>query len=143
MFIGLALEIDSAIEHLCVAVHSLDKRLETFFPDKNYGLDVENIFVGVILTGPGSERLHPIRKLKYQKVLRIKIPGKVLEKKNVLQYDIKPDYEIFSRLNVEQARQHVAKALINSVGLLERDKAKFPDFDLLHFKEDLRNCLEK
>lgn len=141
MFFGLALEIESTIEHLSAAVAQIDSDLEIFFSNKDYGSDVENIYVGVIATDINSEKLHPIRRFKYQKLIKVKIPGRVLEKKNVIQYDIKPDYGIFSQMNVRQARQHIAKLIFDSTRLIEKHHPKFPNFDLLHFKEDLRNCL--
>jgi len=142
MLIRLALEINSAIDHLSIAVQRVDEKLKEFFCERSYGPDVEKIYVGIILVGSNSDKFHPIRKFKYQKLLKIKIPGRVIEERNVIQYDIKSDYEIFCRLNVDQAQKYLGEALISSVDTLKRNSAKFSGFDLLEFEADLRACLQ-
>ncbi len=95
----------------------------------------------MILTGPGSERLHPIRPFKYKKSLRTKIPGKVIERKNVVEYDVKPNHSTFSQLSLDQARQQLSKLLVDSIDLVEQHKSEFPDFDVAQFRGDMKLCL--
>ena len=141
MRVGLALEVDSALDHLAVIVAEIDQELKTFFSDRQYGTDVENIFVGIILTGPNSERIHPTRNLRYKKLYRIRIPGKNIELRNVVEYDIKPDFEIFLRADASEARLHLVAELVRSLEVLKKHQSKFPSFDVTRFGGDLKACL--
>ncbi len=143
MQVALALEIDASVDSLSTAVAEAAARVKDFFAGRDYGEDIANLFIGVILTGGGSERLHPVRKLSYKKILSStsRITRQKMEMRNVVQYDVKPDYEAFRRLNYEQAKRFIADELVNSTSILEQHKAKFPDFDLQKFKDDLRVCL--
>jgi hypothetical protein len=60
---------------------------------------------------------------------------------NILQYDVKPDYESFRKLNALDAGRVFCQLLLDSTALIEARRASFPDFDLQQFKEDLRTCL--
>lgn len=144
MNIGIALEIDSALESLSTLVTDTAAKIKEFFAHQDYGQDLSNIFIGVILTGPGSERLHPIRRPTYKKVLRFnnRVINQRMEFRNVFQYDVKPDYDILRRSNADQARRVLCDALVASTVVLEKNKAKFPDFDLDRFRNDLRSCLQ-
>lgn len=144
MNVGIALEIDSALESLSTVVIDAATKIKEFFANRNYGPDLSNIFIGIILTAPGSERLHPVRRPIYKKVLRFnnRIINQQMEFKNVLQYDVKPDYETFRRLDAGQARRLFCDVLLASTAAMEKHKAKFPDFDLDRFKSDLRSCLQ-
>jgi hypothetical protein len=144
MNVGIALETDAAFEPLSVVVTDAAVKIKEYFATRDYGQDLSNIFIGVILTGPGSERLHPVRRPSYKKLLRFnnRIIKRQMEMKNVFQYDVKPDYEIFSRLNVGEARRVFLELLLDSTIVIEKHKARFPDFDLERFKEDLRSCLK-
>ena len=143
MQVALALEIDASVDSLSNAVAEIAASVKDFFAARDYGEDVASLFIGVILTGPGSERLHPVRKLSYKKILRStsRITRQKMEMKNVVQYDVMPDYEVFRRLNYDQAKRFIANELVNSTSTLEQHKAKFPDFDVDKFKDDLRICL--
>jgi hypothetical protein len=139
MKVGLALEIDESIDSMAVTVTELNDLLRNYFLEKNYGSDVENIFIGVILTNRDSESSHPVRKLKFTK--RIKIGMGKPELRNVVAYDVKPSFEIFSQLSHIQARQYLAQLLSESISVMEKHRSKFANFAIEHFKEDFRNCL--
>ena len=70
MEIGLSLEVDGELGRLTNAITRIEDRLTAFFAGKDYGEGVASIYIGVILMGPGSERLHPVRAFKYQKVYK-------------------------------------------------------------------------
>jgi hypothetical protein len=59
-------------------VTELDDKLKEFFRDKSYGPDVENFTIGIILTSPDVDHLHPVRGLKYRKHLVFKHPPRSL-----------------------------------------------------------------
>jgi len=142
MRVGLALEIDSTLDHLAPVVAEIDSALKGFFLERQYGGDVENIFIGVILMAPYSDRFHPVRKLKFKPVHKIRIPGHQIELKNVVEYDIEPDFDEFRRLSAEQARCRLASELLSSLNILEQHRVKFTNFDVAHFGKDLKKCLD-
>jgi hypothetical protein len=49
-----------SIERLLPSIGRIRARMKECFADKSYGDDIESLFIGLILTGPGSERLHPV-----------------------------------------------------------------------------------
>src|SRR6185437_3976248 len=59
--------IDEEISRLSAVVSRINQRLTEFFETRTYGNDVQSIFIGVVLMGPGSERLHRVRPLKYRR----------------------------------------------------------------------------
>ncbi len=140
MQVGLALEIDISILSMGDIVTALDDRLTEYFREKDYGSGLAHLFIGVILTGPGSETLHPVRDLKFKKRVKYSQPPKV-DLQNVAEYDVKPSFDIFSQLSGEQARDYLAKVLVDSLDILDTHKEKYPDFALARFKEDFRACL--
>ena len=51
MNVGLALVIDESLDSMSDVVTGLGDRLKKYFRKKDYGSDVCNLFIGVILTG--------------------------------------------------------------------------------------------
>lgn len=143
MNIGLAVEIDSELERLSGAIGRIDGNLKRFFLERDYGDDVSNVFIGLILTGPGSEKLHSVRPVKYRKLFRSKsrITGQLIELKNVLEFDVKPDYGRARVLNAEAAERYISQDLVDGVDQLRRVQDRFPAFDITRFKRDLAVCL--
>jgi hypothetical protein len=139
MNVGLALEIDASIDSMSDVVTELDDTVKKWFRERSYGSDVASVFIGIVLTTPASERLHPVRDLKFKKRVRFTIPKVDLE--NVVEYDVKPNFEIFSKLSPPQAREYLAGLIVESTEVMTRHQSKFPNFDIARFKEDLRACL--
>ena len=143
MNIGLALEIDLEIERLSATVVRIGDRLKERFASCQYGDDVQAIFIGVILTAPGSETLHPIRPLKYRKQYTFKMPitGEKRYLGNVVEFDVQPDYPTVRALNSEQAEKYIASCLVDGLAVLRQHQRKFPRFDVARFAEDFATCL--
>ena len=142
MELGLAIEMDVSIERLLPVLGNIATKLKTFFEHKQYGPDLLHIFIGVILTHPDSSRLHPVRKPSFLKLMKYRsLTNEKVEMCNVFQYDVKPDYESFRKLNSLDAGRVLCQLLLDSTALIEARRASFPDFDLQRFTEDLRTCL--
>jgi hypothetical protein len=143
MEFALAIEMDASIERLHSALADIATKLKQFFHSREYGKDLLHIFVGVILTHPDSSKLHPVRKPNYKKLLKYKssLTNETVEMTNVLQYDVKPDYEVFYKLNSEGARRLLCEILVESTEVIDARSASFPDFDVQRFKADLQSCL--
>lgn len=133
------MEIDASIDDRSDVVTELDDKLKEFFRDKTYGQDIENFTIGIILTRPDVDHLHPMRKLKCRKHLVFKSPP--MEFNNVVEYDVRPDFNLFSQLNRPQAREYLARILVESTNILEAHKAEFPRFEIDGFARDFRLCL--
>lgn len=140
MNVGLALEIDSSIDAMATVVVALDDTLKEFFKEKFYGSDVENLAIGIILTSPDVDRMHTKRDLKYRKHVSYKTPK--MEFANVVEYDVKPSFEIFSQLDPNQAREYLVGLLVDSTDVIKKHQSKFPNFDVAGFKKDLCICLK-
>lgn len=144
MNVGLAIESDKAVEHLMPAVLGVNNAIEAFFADREYGPDVIEVIIGLILmTGSTSERLHPVRPFEYRRfdTERSRIIGGVLEIHKQATWDVKPDFETFSGLGLEGARDYLCEALIASTACLEEHHSEFPDFDVARFRDDFEACL--
>jgi hypothetical protein len=83
--------------------------------------------------------MHPVRGLKYRKHVVFKNPK--LEFHNVVEYDVRPKFEVFSQLSLPQAREYLSRILVDSAAVLEKHRNKFPNFDTENFVQDLRVCL--
>lgn len=143
MDVGLAIEYHFSVEHLMPAVLGVNNALKACFTDRAYGSDLSNIAIGMILTGPGSERLHPVRPFDYSRLKRVKHPGTghIMEIRNSAGWDVKPDFTAFSGMNLEGARDYLCEALIVSTACLEEHHSQYPDFDVTRFRADFDACL--
>ena len=142
MELGLAIKMDVSIERLLPVLGNIATKLKTFFEHKQYGPDLLHIFIGVILTHPDSSRLHPVRKPSFRKLMKYRsLTNEKVEMRNVFQYDVKPDYEAFCKLNSLDAGRVLCQLLLDSTAMIEARRASFPDFDMQQFKEDMRTCL--
>ena len=139
MRVGLATEIDASIDHLSGAVSDLSLRLKAYFETRSYGDDVQSISIGVVLTGPGTAERFPTRGLRYRKL--VKIPVLRTEMKNVVEFDVRPDFDKFRVLGFGEARAYVGECLIESLGILDKHREKFPNFDTQEFARDFAACV--
>lgn len=143
MKVGLALYIEEEIDRLSAVVARIDQRLNEFFQTRTYGKDVQSLFIGLILLGPGSERLHSVRPLKYRR--QHTLSNRELNLKeylgNVVEFDVKPDYQGVRTLNSEDAERYIIRSLIEGLSELTAHQRKFPEFDLTGFREDFCACL--
>jgi hypothetical protein len=144
MDVGLAIESDVSVEHLMPAVRGVNNAIEAYFVDRDYGSDLTNIGIGMILvTGPISERLHSVRPFRYRRFDREKsrITGEIFEIHTTAEWDVKPDFEKFSAMRSDDARDYLCEALIASTACLEEHRNQFPDFDVSRFRNDFESCL--
>ena len=143
MKFGVAIEIDSSIDHLSNAVTEFSSKLDACLRKKFYGEGIDNIFVGLILTHPDLERLHGIRKFKFTKEMKgiNRISRQRFDLANVVEYDVRPDFSRVTSSNSEQAIQYIAETVLDSLSQLEHHKRKFPKFNVEEFRRDVEKCL--
>jgi hypothetical protein len=145
MIVAIALTIDEEIARLSHGVWRISARLKEYFADKSYGDDIESLFIGLNLTAPGSERLHPVRGLKYRRKFTLKssLTGASEYLGNTVEVDIKPDYATIQTMNSEKAQTYIVDALIDGLDALKKNQAKFPNFDAARFAAEFTECLRK
>ncbi|WP_426994315.1 hypothetical protein [Methylomonas sp. CM2] len=143
MNVGLAIERDASLENYAHLIREFYSKIKEYFSDKDYGEDLKDLAIGLVLTGPGSERLHPVRLFKYEKESSYKdlFTNKRVTIRNAASYDIKPDFDKFSQMTLEDAQNYLAKLLYESTEVLECHHEKFPNFDVKQFREDFAVCV--
>ncbi|MGV8992230.1 MAG: hypothetical protein ACOH1Q_12595 [Thiobacillus sp.] len=147
MNVGLGIENDVSVAHLMPAVRGVNDALKACFSDKEYGADLIDITIGMILVTRTtiSDRFHPVRPFKYKRLDRVKHPGtgQIMEFHNSASWDVKPDFETFSSMGLEGARGYLCETLIASTGCLDEHHSEFPDFDVSRFRADFESCLQQ
>lgn len=143
MNVGLGIKRDATIDLYGKMLNELNMTIKRFFVDKNYGDDLENLSIGLIIMGEGSERLHPVSPFTYEKESFYKdiFTNKRVSIKNAASYGIKSDYELFIQMSLDEAERYLSKLLIESTKILERHQDQFPNFNVKQFRKDFSNCL--
>jgi hypothetical protein len=144
MNVGLAIESDRAVEHLVPAAVGITNALEAYFGDRQYGPDVIEIIIGLILmTGSVSERLHPVRPFAYRRFAteRSRITGGIVEIHKSASWDVRPDFAVFSGQSLQGARDYLCGVLLASTAVLQEHQSEYPDFDVPGFRADFETCL--
>ena len=127
------------------AVREINNALKACFADKEFGSDLIYLAIGMILVDSSeiAERFHPVRPFKYKRLDRVKHPGTghIMEFHNSASWDVKPDFEKFSGMGLDEARDYLCETLIASTACLEKHHSEFPDFDVARFRADFEACL--
>lgn len=145
MNIGLGLEIDAEIRHLSVVVQRIEENLVECIAGKDYGEGVDHFYIGLVLVRPEANKFHPTRPLSYKRLFRYRdiTSGATIELNNLVEYDVRPDYETLCTLATNEAHIYIADAVLKSVEILQRHRSKFPKFDLERFNSDIAVCLKR
>lgn len=147
MDIGFGIESDVSVEHLMPAVRAVNDALTAYFAGREYGSDLIDITIGVILVTNTSisNRFHPVRPFKYKRIDKFKsiTTGQIVEIRNCASWDVRPDFEIFSGLSLDGARDYLCETLIASTAVLEEHRSEYPDFDVARFRADFAACLQE
>ena len=78
--------------------------------------------------------------LEYRKSLLFTNPR--IELNNVVEYSVRPNFDLFTQLSLPQARDYLCRLLVQSTAILEAHKDEFPRFEAETFIEDFRLCLQ-
>lgn len=147
MDVGLGIENDVSVAHLMPVVRGINDALKACFSDREYGADLIDITIGMILVTNTaiSNQFHPVRPFKYKRIDRFKsiTTGQIVEIRNSASWDVKPDFSTFSGLSLEAARNYLCKSLTASTAVLEEHRSEYPDFDVARFRADFETCLRE
>lgn len=143
MDVGLAIESDASVDSYTPMICAINNALKLYFSGRDYGEDLQYLGIGLIITGSNSEKFHPIRPFKYEKESFYKdiFTNQRKSLKNAASYDVKPDFERFCQMELNEARSYLVQLLVESTEILERNLDKFPQFDFKQFRNDFSDCL--
>lgn len=117
-------------------IRQLSDDLAEFLGKKDYGDDLQTIYIGIICVGPEFDFFFKQRKPKYKKGKEIIIQDeRPYEQINALTYDIKLDHTKFVNANESEIKKMLAIALLNSFSAFNVVKIK--DFDRVRFETDM------
>jgi len=137
MNFGLTFEINLSIEKRKLFIGLSDK-LTNYFVRKNYGSDIEHLFIGVISVRPEFDQFFKIRKLKYKNIHKTKLlDGGIKELKCFVSYDIKLNFEDFVSVTNEESMNLLMNEIIKSLSNLDTLPKKVKNFDKDKFISDL------
>lgn len=119
----------------------LSDSLESNFKNKNYGVDINELIIGVICVSKNFEPFFIPQKPKYikeKKIKKSKYTGLEYEVEKCLTYDIKLDFNEFKNAENDTERKKIlAKSIFDSLIIFDEMKKKIKDFNIELFKSDL------
>lgn len=140
MNFGISQEIDVEAQEKSSVIIFLSGKLKGYLSDRDYGQDVQNIFIGCICVKPreGYEEWFKIRKPKYKEIEKIKLlDNSIKEFKGAFSYDIKLNFDVFVKNTDVENKKMLATEILNSLSNLDALPKKIKDFDKERFKEDI------
>jgi hypothetical protein len=124
---------------MSIIIHETGEELNRFFEHRSYGSGIENLVIIVILTEPSGTMPHPVTQFSYRRIVRVKFPP--LEARDVVEYDIRPEYGLFGQMSPAQAGSYLRRLLVDSTAVLADHADQFPNFDVRKFRQDFESCL--
>lgn len=146
MNFGISQEIDVEAEEKSSVIIFLSHKLKGYLSDRDYGQDVQNIFIGCICVKPreGYEEWFKIRKPRYKAIDKIKLlDGNTVELIGVYGYDIKLNFNEFVAATETKSRKILAQEILNSLSNLDALPKKVKDFDKEKFKSDMKTFFKE
>ncbi|MES2679451.1 MAG: Imm44 family immunity protein [Bacteroidota bacterium] len=125
------------VKHVSL-LSEFDNKLKNFFQAKNYGEDLKEIYIGVIVVSPRLERFFKAQKPTYTFKPTNYIRNTISCSLNkALNYRINLNFERFNNASEAEAREMLKKELLGSISLFDRFKNKIKDFNVSLFRQDL------
>jgi hypothetical protein len=139
MEIQFALNLSDGLVDLKNMINRIEDEVNFIIKDKQYGNGITQLHIGWICVMPEYDFFFKYRKPKYYKKKRINIDNVSLELNNIVEYEIKIEYEIFKRYKIDEAMELVITAFLNSLTYIDQIGTQIKNFDFLTFKLDLTN----
>ena len=146
MNFGISQEIDVDAQEKSSLIIFLSDTLKEYLSKRDYGQDVQNIFIGCICVKPreGFEEWFKIRKPKYKEIEKIKLlDNSIKEFKGTFSYDIKLNFDEFVSATETESRRILAQEILNSLSNLDALPKKVKDFDKEKFKSDIEQLFKE
>lgn len=145
MNIRLYIAVREPIEHSKFnLVYELSNSLKLYFLNKEYGGDVKNVEIGLLMvfTREGYEDWHKPKRMTYTnyKKSKHKLTGEIIVIEKTLKYEIKfSDTQLANYVGNSDNLSKVilADEIVNSVSNYDKLPRQIKDFDVERFKTDL------
>lgn len=127
--IGLQFSKEFNFEEILLITNKLNNSFNNFFEQKKYGSDVQKIYITMICVSKGFEPFFIPR------------PLKLLKKDLAIEYELKVDFEIVFKSNIEEKIKILYSELLNQSKEIINNK-KIKNFDNDRFLNDLESFIE-
>lgn len=127
--IGLQFSKEFNFEEILLITNKLNNSFNNFFEQKKYGSDVQKIYITMICVSKGFEPFFIPR------------PLKLLKKDLAIEYELKVDFEIVFKSNIEERMKILYSELLNQSKEIINNK-KIKNFDNDRFLNDLESFIE-
>ncbi|PYF72979.1 hypothetical protein [Pedobacter nutrimenti] len=122
-------------------IKQLSDQVAEFFKKKDYGDDLQTLYIGIICVTSEFDFFFKVRKPKYKKGKKVTIEdGRPYERTDSLVYDIKLDYDSFVNANENEVKMMLSTELLKS--FIVFDSVKIKRFDRESFEKDVTFFLE-
>jgi hypothetical protein len=143
MKIGFAPVSTVEVKHVSL-LSELGNKLNSFFQSKNYGEDLKEVHIGVIIVNPRLERFFKQQKPRYMFNHRNYTYNTLNHSiGRTFKYNINLNFERFNSASEDEAREMIKKELLSSISLFDRFKRKIQDFNLTLFRQDMGRFFEE
>jgi hypothetical protein len=124
-------------------INGFSNELELFFENKDYGVDLKELYVGLITVKPDFEQFFKKRRPRYRPGEKTSVvDGITITTINCAEIDIKINYTEIHDLEKEEIIDLVSESILNEIDGLTR-LSKLKQFDYLTFKSDLEKYLKR
>jgi hypothetical protein len=148
MDVALTLETDTEADGRSHLVAELSNHLTHYFSERDYGDDVENVFIGVICMRiwPGFEAFAKVRSPKHVVHKEVDLIGGGKRKyTNLFTFDVRLEeraYQDFVTGSVETAAAVLVSTLTESIFKIDLLPKRVVSFEKERFKADFVRCLQ-
>jgi UDP-3-O-[3-hydroxymyristoyl] glucosamine N-acyltransferase len=143
MKIGFAPVSTVEVKHVSL-LSELGNKLNSFFQSKNYGEDLKEVHIGVIIVNPRLERFFKQQNRRYMFNHRNYTYNTLNHSiGRTFKYNINLNFERFNSASEDEAREMIKKELLSSISLFDRFKRKIQDFNLTLFRQDMGRFFEE
>lgn len=123
-------------------IKQISDSISGFIEKKDYGEDLQSIYIGIICVSPEFDFFFKIRKPKYKNGKEIVIQDdRPYELISALVYDVKLDHEKYVRANENEVKKMLSIELLNS--LTAFNSVKIKAFDRKRFESDIEQHLNQ
>ena len=139
MKFGLVSTVSVEVQHHAKVVTEISQQIKDFLEKRDYGTDVQELYVGVTCVSPEFEKFFKSRSPKYSQGFVSYVKDDVkYETNNCFEYAIELNFDQIRKAGPEEVRETIIAKFIPSLHYLDR----FKDFRADEFRTDVKNFLE-
>ena len=124
-------------------INGFSNELKLFFENKDYGVDLKELYIGLITVKAEFDQFFKKRRPRYRPGEKSSVvDGIAIPTINCAEIDIKINYTEIYNLEKEEIIDLVSESILNEIDSLTR-LSKLKQFDYLTFKSDLDKYLKR